>query len=232
MKNEFFGDRRDLFKFDLALWMSSSASGRLTYVPMLTELTRERGNGEYDYQRAKAGYHNAQLLKLLNNCAHGIDGHSQDIREIVPYFQANDIEIATYKDTEYLTRRNRSTYWNGIADTVLPGSLVLVDPDTGMENSNPTEEHLYYAELRHLLAYSSDSSILMVYQHFERVPHEVFLVRRSADFAKFAGVSPIYITDNEIIFFFMSKSADAQSRMNELLSDYHQRYPKLTVGGA
>ena len=230
MRNKYFGDIRDLFKFDLALWIASSTFKRMTYVPMLTKPDRKKHTGKYDYETARAGWQNHELIRLLRACVIGMDGHSKDIREIVPYFQANGIEIAAYKDDDHLTVKSRYTYWDDLAATMLPDSLVLVDPNTGMENSNPTEDHLLHTELEALLGGLTENSILMLYQHFPMFfSHEKFLASRSDDLNKCVGHSPLYITDNEIIFFFMARSAESEARVKGPLGHYNERYPRLAT---
>ena len=46
MKNQYFGDKRDLFKFDLLLdLMASGRFRQLAYVPMLTQADATRQGG-------------------------------------------------------------------------------------------------------------------------------------------------------------------------------------------
>ncbi|MCJ2670040.1 MAG: hypothetical protein LN416_05970, partial [Candidatus Thermoplasmatota archaeon] len=56
MKNQYFGDTRDLFKYDLVLeLLLGTELRRFTFIPMLTRDEESSDGGKTDYGNATAG---------------------------------------------------------------------------------------------------------------------------------------------------------------------------------
>jgi hypothetical protein len=70
----------------------------------------------------------------------------------------------------------------------------------------------------------------MIYQHFPRENHEVYIKRRSNELHKETGKIPIFISDNEIIFFFIAKQEEVKNQLVEILKRYSSLYPRLSYG--
>jgi hypothetical protein len=66
MKNQYFGDIRDLFKYDMVVWLIRQISSleNFTFIPMLTENDPSKKDGsQTDPTKAKAGFINEDLKK-------------------------------------------------------------------------------------------------------------------------------------------------------------------------
>ncbi len=61
MKNQYFGDKRDLFKYDLALRVCQKLGLGFTFIPMLTAPDNRTDGNQIDYENAKAGYKDLAL---------------------------------------------------------------------------------------------------------------------------------------------------------------------------
>jgi len=58
MKNQYFGESRDLFKYDLALTVRKEFNLGLSFIPMLTAPDGRTHGNQIDHSHAKAGFNN------------------------------------------------------------------------------------------------------------------------------------------------------------------------------
>ena len=242
MKNQYFGDVRDLFKYDLIqriLKEMGSLQG-FTFISMLTKNdTRRRDGNKRDFDRAKEfgrpGTKNEELIEFLKPYKE-IDGDKRDFTEIEKYFKLKGFKIRIYKGHEYFNNRIRGDYFKNIPEGFLHKSLVFVDPDNGLEIQNSKEKHLLRSEVKYLYDRMDEDSILMIYQHFPRARHkyrEYSPEGRSNDLRKFTRCLPIYISDNEIFFLFLAKNDELKNQLARIVSKYKRDYPKrITTGNA
>ena len=94
-------------------------------------------------------------------------------------------------------------------------------------------DSLLYREVKELYERMNENAILMIYQHFPRARkrHEEYLPDgRSKKLGEIAGDLPLYISDNEIFFLFLTKNAELKERLRDILRDYKDDY-NLTIGG-
>ena len=97
MKNQYFGDTRDLFKYDLALHvLESTGLSRFTFIPMLTPDDSTTDGGLVDLSKGAAGTQNKALCDFLEACT---DEGRRDIRELEGFFSSTPYEILIYGDT-------------------------------------------------------------------------------------------------------------------------------------
>ena len=229
MKNQYFGDVRDLFKYDLIQWILKEISSlQFTFIPMLTENDPKRGDGgKRDFDRAKKGgrpgTHNKELMEFLKKY-----GDKRDFTEIENYFKPNGFEIVIYKGHEYFDKRMRNKYFEKILEEYLRKSLVFVDPDNGLQIKNSKEKHLLYSEVKALYNRMDDDSILMIFQYFPRARYkykEYSPEGRANKLEEETGDLPIYISDNEIIFFLLTKNEELKSQLEGVIERYKKDYP-------
>ena len=226
MKNQYFGDVRDLFKYDLILQIIQETAliHRFLFIPMLTE-NDNRGEGhKIDYSKAKAGTRNKELKTYLKNC---VNENRRNIIEIERYFRAKGIEMYTHR--ELFCHKNRESYFRErkIRREFFSHSLIFVDPDNGLEVKRSNEKHLLYREAKDLYDCMDKDSILMVYQHFPREVHKEYLRRRANELKKLTEDLPICISDNEIIFFLLTKNGELKSQLERVIDRYKIDYPNL-----
>ncbi|OGC89408.1 MAG: hypothetical protein A2142_08065 [candidate division Zixibacteria bacterium RBG_16_48_11] len=226
MKNQYFGDNRDLFKYDLVCHLMRNITHLrcFTFIPMLTE-NDDKGYGkERDRSKARAGTENTELKEFLDKF---YDESKRDVTRIKDYFSIKGIRMRMYKESVTLGSDNRETYFRNIEPGFLTQSLVLVDPDIGLGFNNPDKEHLTYYEARELFEKMDNSSILMIYQHFPRKIHRQCVKDWMREFSKEVVVLPLFISDNRIIFFLIAKDPGLKEKLHESLLKYKERYQKL-----
>ena len=171
MKNQYFGDRRDLFKFDLLLdLMASGRFRQLVYVPMLTQAD---ATGHGGLAPADEHGHRPELFAFLSERR---SSRVLDIRNWREYFSRNkEFVYRAYRDDrEDYSFGGRGAYFTGIDESMLRGACILVDPDIGIQRrtraymaQHGLEKYLLIDDLAGLLERSQDS-LIIVYQHLQR----------------------------------------------------------------
>ena len=229
MKNKYFGDTRDLFKYDLILKITQEVVSihRFLFIPMLTSDDDSSDGNKTNYIKAKAGTQNKELMTHLKDC---VNRDRRNIMEIEPYFKSNGVEI--YIHEELFIHINRRNYFGKvkIKKEFFSNSLVFVDPDKGLEIQQSKEKHFLYREAKDIYDYMDGNSILMIYQHFPHENHKEYLHKRTNKLENLTGDSPIYISDNNIIFFLLTKSGGVKDQLKGTINKYKRHYPKLIAG--
>ena len=145
MKNQYFGDNRDLFKFDLVYQMvEEGLVERFTYISMLTPNVTE--TFEYNACRtgAAGGTENRDLVDFLDRAA---AGDKREISELEEFFRNKNITARIYSKDRFFTQADRRSYFGGIGQDLLTKSLILIDPDRGLEEDVNGDGNLLYSEL-------------------------------------------------------------------------------------
>ena len=223
MKNQYFGDNRDLFNYDLIYHiMKAGLAERLTFIPMLTENDGKPHGNKTVRQLAKAGTQNKELMRFLDEC---VKNGKRDIKQLEDFFNRHGIKMTLYGKDKYFTHANRREYFEKIGDKLLSKSLVFLDPDIGLEVRHSGKEHLLFSEVKDLYERMDKDSILMLFQYFPRQPHPEYLNMRCEELKdKVTGDYPVCIDDNEIIFFFLTKNKSLEQRLMQVVSEYREWY--------
>lgn len=237
MKNQYYGDNKDLFKFDLIEQIMNSPLGiqNFFYVPMLTP-NDDSDHGEDRVRKdASAGYHNDDLLRFLDK-PNNQPKNERRVREIKEYFE-NEKKLAIkfydhISDNEYFTHRNRKEYFSGVLSGISAKSLVFLDPDTGIEVKKSKDQHILYSELQQVFEILDDLSLLMVIQFFYPGNYHEQVKRRASDLSKITNFLT-YIRDNKITFFFLMKKVSVKEGLETILKAYQNNkkgpYSKLSL---
>lgn len=224
MKNQYFGDNKDLFTYDLIYHiMLNGLTSHFTFIPMLTGNGVNQHGAKYNRDKARAGTRNKELVSFLDS---RVKENKRDIRQLESFFSGHGIKMTIYSGKEeYFSHRQRQQYFTDIGDELLTGALIFVDPDVGLEITRSGEEHLLYDEVKSLYERMGESSILMIFQHFPREAHHEYLHRRAGELTeKISGDEPICIDDNEIIFFFLTKNEALEHSLTHLIQEYAESY--------
>ncbi len=215
MKNQYFGDNRDLFKYDLVHTIirarHAGLPSRFTFIPMLTKDEKRRKEG-------KPGTKNRELVSFLNACT---ESEKRNIRELEAFFKD---KINIYRASDYFRPEMRNEYFKQIGEHLLQRSLILVDPDKRLENERSTEKHIRYSEVKDLYDRMDSRSILMVFQFIPREKREVYFRRIVIRLREEVGSSPMYISDNQIVFFLWTKAKSLQESLAKVVRDYTELY--------
>jgi hypothetical protein len=235
MKNQYFGDIRDLFKYDLITEIMKGIRPlqKFTFIPMLTPNDNRNDGNKRNFTEKNAGYLNERRLKqFLTQWGHDVSKEKRDFGEIKKYFKEVGIGINIFKENSYFTKRNRSDYFHKVDDALLSDALIFVDPDNGMEIKNNTERHILYAEMKSFYSSMSENSLLMAIQFKHRITKDYWkeyeLERRSLALLSIVDSLPTYIADYEIAFFILSKSLKKEA--SKAIIEYNKKYPQLFTG--
>jgi len=232
MNRLYFGDTRDLFKFDLVRHIVKSLPdiSSFTFVPMLTEPAGRGGRSTHkDLKKAldsgRAGSQNRDLVTCMEQLQE-IKNNLEYFAGIRSYFEREQIQTDIFHRIRF-SHETRNQYFENIAGNLPAHALIYVDPDIGLEESTPDEKHLLFSEAKKIHDRMDTGSILMIYQHLPRVKREGYIRNRCSQLAALAGSRPYAITDNEIVFFFVAKSQKLQERLLQSIESYANSYPDL-----
>src|SRR5215471_3172019 len=149
VKNQYFGDRRDLLKYDLLLTLvESHGAGRLTFIPMLTPNDDSR-EGRLS-QTDRRGHRAALFDFLKESIARG----DRDVRQLRQFMSSFGVDFMAYRDDAWFVHGDRGEYFDALPDEYLRGSVIFIDPDIGLETNTwkyrdgrGPEKYLLYPEL-------------------------------------------------------------------------------------
>jgi hypothetical protein len=184
-----------------------------------------------DYRPSKkdgiAGMKNKKLGKCFNKFSGG-KGTAKYFKEIKQYFESEDIKTNIFPDLVF-SQKNRSEYFEKIFSSIPKKSLIFLDPDTGLHADEKAEkQHLKFSELQELFKIIDNDSILMMYQHFYRdrktIPN--FPAYMESLVEKHIKERPLFISDNSIMFLFLTKNESLRKNLEMVLNQYKEQYPK------
>ena len=234
MNRMFFGDVRDLFKFDLVRHVMKAFPELLsfTFIPMLTEeasatgmkltATKDLGRAQ---KKGRAGTRNRELMEDMGRLQE-IEDDLEYFHGIQSYFKKENIIVdVLHKDT--FSHENRVNYFTKVFEKFPADSLIFLDPDTGLEVKNPTQKHLLFDEVKKIYDRMDNRSILMIYQHLPRVTRAGYIEKRCRELAAVSHSRPETITDNEIVFFILTKNPLIRTRLCAVLGSYADTYNTL-----
>jgi len=225
MKDQYFGDIRDLFKFDITFQILKKLNlNHFIFIPLLTQDDSRTDGSKTKFSIAKAGKYNADLSFFLQLKLKQKERKVADISDFFDYFN-----IKTKVIEDYFNNQSRELYFKKAIKQLMPSSLILLDPDNGIEVKNSNEKHVLFSEIGLLLNKIDDQSILMIYQHFSRENHYKFTLKKITELSQQTGINPLFISDNDILFFFLSKSNAQLKKVSKTLSDYKKQYKKLII---
>jgi len=225
MNAKFFGDPKDLFKYDLITDILKNFHGkidRLVIVPMLTAY--------YPRFRGNPGCRNKNLIECFRRfrTKEDVDNYYATLKE---YFKELKESIGTKKvrvrieKDEAFSQATRSEYFSGIFEHFPQGCLLFIDPDIGIKENNYTAKHLSFTELKRIWDQLDNESVLMIYQHFQRnrVLGRSDPVSKAEDVTRLIGISPLIIADTTVMFIFLTKNPELRSELKGILKNYQKR---------
>ena len=230
MKRQYFGDIRDLFKFDVIENLIKNLKlASFLYVIMLTK-DGGKGGKKRDFEEAirnkRHGTKNTKLLNLIERVSsqksehHDISGEiTKYYKETTPHCIIKCIDNMLEKDTpgDYFCRVY-SDYFDQV-EREMKGLdnpyLIFLDPDTGLEpQSSKGKKYVSFETVARLYSRLNQNSLMMIYQHGvgERTHKREILNK----------ISPYhsYISDGEIDFFFLMKKGEIKEKIDAVLNSY------------
>ena len=210
MKNQYFGDARDYFKYQLltTLMRALPCLDQLTCLWMLTPPTaRHEGNRPF--------VPDPRLPELTEFFRSRLNNGSRDVREMRAFFALYRFRYFPYGDAPpYFSMASRARYFANIPKEALARSLVFFDPDTGMEPKKLLDKHLAFRELADIFYKLDTDSVAVVYQHLRRVPGCWDVICDQVRSALRVNVA--YIAEGDLSFLVIPRNGDLVAIVNAL----------------
>jgi len=133
LKDQYYGDKRDYFKYGLVLRLLRELKlGHFSFVVMLTRAddTGHGGSVEYGVVDGAEELHQ-HLHESIRDEAGVVCGSRRNVRVIAPFLEARGLSCQIHDDL--FTHRDRSSYFRSVRAGLTQGTVVLLDPDNGLE---------------------------------------------------------------------------------------------------
>ncbi len=236
MKNQYFADTRDLFKYDLVLdLLKKTRLNNFTLIPMLTPDEPDYAGGRTNYHRARINTPQSDLKSFLEHC---LRTNNRSILMLEDFFKKrsfrNGPRLSVYRKREHFSHSEREGYFRQIPSKLLMNSVILVDPDIGLEvpsMQGKEEKYLRYDEAHTVYDRMDEASILLIFQFIPRVKRNPYLERLCKRLRAWIaqGLPVHYISDNQVAFFALAKNSKSRGELSDHLASYGSHH-RLLLG--
>jgi hypothetical protein len=198
VKDQYFADRNDYFKYDLLIFLAEQlAAKKLPIVWMLTENDKSNDGGKTDYPKGAGNRDLYHFLKMA------LEDGTRYVGRIGDYFKGagHAFVYCSYGDAETFCHRNRAAYFEEIPKANLGDAVVFLDPDNGFEvkstGERNGEKYIKLDEVELIYNRMGENSVMVVYQHLPRIHRKSFLYGIANKLvAKLKCPIPLSISDN------------------------------------
>ncbi len=218
MKCQYFGDKRDLFKYDFLLdLLQAHATGRIAFVPMLTP---DDDGKEGSLKWKDRGLRNSELIEFLEQSrSSGQSGKCLFAwRE---FFLKQGVIYLPYRDIPpHYTYAERENYFNQVPTEYLKDTCMFIDPDIGIEHGKLSymrkrgiggiDKYLFLDDLENL-SQRAQNVVFVVYQHlqFNSKLRARDTIMRAAKVSTKLGKPVAFIREADLAFLVFSDSDSA-----------------------
>lgn len=249
MKDQFFADERDLLKYDLWMELADHLSEqfRLTFVPMLTGPDGTKQGGKTKYF---VGKRRRCLYDFLQSCLCHKRRAITELRHFFVSVAGRAYAYHPYRDGErqnldHFEVERRKEYFAGIPSEWLSDSVVLIDPDTGLETKGRywrkrPERYAEYADIMMVAKRTKGNSALVVVQFPQRnadraasdLEYRVGRLRQKLRCSGIHDWSVYWIAQKkgksakvgDLAFFILAPRSGAAEKIENLLPNYVERH--------
>jgi len=223
MKNQYFGDQNDYFKYDLLAFLAEELSGirKLSIVWMLTE---DDGSKDGQKTRYEKGSGDRVLYRFLQKA---LDDGTRNVKKLEEYFEiaGHRFSYCSYGAERVFIHRDRAAYFRSIPNDNLKDAVIFLDPDNGIEVKTIGDEngHKYMTtdEIEQIYKRMGPESVLVIYQHLPRKHRKLFFYSVfSLLIEKLGCPMPVSISDNVIAFIILAKDRRQQKKVRNALSEF------------
>jgi hypothetical protein len=233
VKNQYFADKRDFYKYDLLLELmrSSRRYQQLLLVWWLTPDDPPRPDKRQDgaMRAYLCGERDEALYEWLD------EQHSPELRDVrrlalCPRFKEAGWRYLPLEQMVPVDSEERTGYVANAAASIRPHSLIFLDPDNGMmvpsAKGNRRRKYVDYTEVQALVEVMDETSLLLIYQHLPRQKRTVFYPERLRRLCANAGVEhATWISpDNDVAFWLIATSNASLRVSSHALADYLERH--------
>ena len=128
-KNQYFGDERDYFKYDLIIDLATSL--RIRRFANIVMLTPPDGLPEGGLVNYNPGNRSRDLCSYLRSCA-GLPWRMVPLLRRYFRTRLRGVEYLPYMDSTYFDAGVRTAYFKGVPRGWLQDAVILVDADVGL----------------------------------------------------------------------------------------------------
>jgi hypothetical protein len=225
MKNQYFGDRNDYFKYDLLIFLAEQIAG-IQKLSVIWMLTGDDGSRDGQKVRYGKGARDRALYGFLQQALDAGDG-TRNVNKLEEYFReaGHRFSYCAYGAERLFLHRDRAAYFDGIPKENLDDAVVFLDPDIGLEvkatGKGNGDKYVTYSDLISAYDRMGEASILVIYQHLPFVHRKLFLYR-TADklMQRLKCPMPVSISDNTIAFIILTKTRKRQTEVRTALHEY------------
>lgn len=235
MKDQYFGDRTDYIKHGI-LRLVSSRLGRLGIHWAWTPDDGSSDGSRTSYLRAASEWrhYDPELFDELHHAVTSGDRRLKRLEERQTIPNAYHV----FSEWQVCATKRRSTI-DELLGQAMPGELVFLDPDNGLEVSSVPEgsrmsyKYVYFDEVAYV--WSSGVSVC-VYQHFPRVKREPYVQKRLVQLREHCAhgrFAAIITSRVAFLCAFQEQSADAVlAAIKDAVSHWSPHVYLVTLDGA
>ena len=227
MKNQYFGDINDYRKYGLLRTLAGGGKLHTTICWMLTP-DDHRTDGlltSYIEDPTQWRHFDPELFDILKSCI------SQPSNRLVDWAEANQvIPAANYYPKILPSPTNeRQQYFNELWEVAAGQDLIFFDPDNGIEvksvpvGTKRSNKYLYWNELAD--AFARGHSFL-VYQHFIRLKHEIFISQKIDHIFEKMPVSLVLAFSTAQVLFLLIPQAEQEKYFKEKSAEIGEKWGK------
>jgi len=225
VKDQYFGDRNDYFKYDLSIFLAEQLSGikRFTFIPMLTANDGGDDGGLVDYRQ---GAGRPDLYKFLKD---RLKKKQRKVSHLQEYFDSSHFQFkyCPYGDTldKEFTNDGREDYFKSVKKAHLRNAMILLDSDNGIKPKSPQRrdlnKYITLEEVESVYKRMDEASIMVLYQHLPRVHRKAFLYSTATKLKDLLRCPlPYSVSDGMIAFILIIRNKKRQKELREALADY------------
>jgi hypothetical protein len=211
MKNQYFGDINDYFKYGLLRLITKNTNLKIGVCWMLTENDTEQkqndGNKTKYLLKPNWRCHDPALFDFLKSC---VDDNNRNVIQI----ESSQMLPSCKFHEEILKddKESRQQYFANLKNNMKDCDLLFFDPDNGMQipsthcGNKGSSKFLYWNEAKELFDFDLGHS-LIIFQHHRRVEYKSFVDSLINESIKNTGIRPqfFYRTKYSTLFLIAQK---------------------------
>ena len=235
MKDQYFADKRDYFKWDFLEDLLCGCP-QLQTLTNITMLTRNDPTHEGNQTKYSQGNRREKLYVFLQRC---LKDNQRKVHQIRKYFRHSRFQHYPYRDDShsYYKYDSRKEYFCSIEAEKLSRSLVFFDPDVGLQvgtiaymkgaDGKGLDKYLFNESLSVVSQRCSNDSAIVVYQHLQRNKNRQRndVQERCGRFRIIVGsASAVFLRDRDIAFLVTSRQPTIYRQLKATVEEHAQRH--------
>ena len=228
MKNQYFADRHDFYKYDLCFELMRSV-GELQRFVFAAMLTPDDESSDGAFTGYDPGTRDAELHGFLQGC---LQRGQRDVRHLREFYQARQFSWTYEPVLEPVLAREEDLepYFAGLLSRDLDRALVLLDPDNGLTvqstGSSTRCKYVGYDHVARVYEACGPTSVILIFQHNARCKWPAKLEVLGRELRERSGVEHLscIAPDGLVAYFVATKSAGRAAEVGRALFEYGERH--------